>query len=94
MGEQVSFLIGEKMYRILTEDVNRDSIKAILARHVMGATLTYGSGMYKGEWEDSLAIYLVNVGLEIVETIAQEIKVANKQESILILHFHVDTLFI
>jgi hypothetical protein len=73
------------MYRILTEDVNRDGIFAILDRYVDGYTVTPSIGAWKGQRENSLAIDLVDVPLQTVENIARVIRWENRQESVLIL---------
>jgi hypothetical protein len=73
------------MYRILTDDVNRNGIFAILDRYVDGYTVTPSIGAWKGQRENSLAIDLVDVPRGTVENIARVIRWENQQESVLIL---------
>lgn len=82
------------MYRILTEDVNRDGIFAILDSLVDGYTVTPSIGAWKGQRENSLAIDLVDVPRGTVEAIAETIRAANRQESVLILEFPATATFI
>ena len=82
------------MYRILTEDVNRESIYAILDSHVDGYTVTPAIGAWKGQRENSLAIDLVNAPRTLVYRIAEIIRAENKQESVLVLQFFADPVFI
>ena len=82
------------MYRICTEDINRGAIQAILDSRVDGYSLFSGIGCWKGQRENSLAIDLIDVPREIVEKIAQVIKLENQQESVLILEVPVTATFI
>ena len=82
------------MFRILTEDKNRDGILGILGSHVDGYTVTSTQGSWKGQRENSLAIDLIDVPREIVEKIAQVIKLENQQESGLSLEVPVTATFI
>jgi predicted Zn-dependent protease len=82
------------MYRILTEDKNRESIFRILDSHVDGYTVTPAIGSWRGQREASLAIDLVNVEGFIVDDIASAIKATNEQESVLVLHFTAQSIFV
>ena len=82
------------MYRILTEDKNRESIFRILDSHVDGYTVTPVIGAWRGQREASLAIDLVDVDRFIVDDIAAKIKAENKQESVLVLHFTANSIFV
>ena len=82
------------MFRILTEDVNRESIYAILDSRVDGYTVSTGIGSWKGQRENSLAIDLVGYTAKTAHVIAAEIKAANKQESVLILEIPATATFI
>ena len=75
------------MYRILTEDKNREAILSILDAHVSGYTVTPVMGAWKGQREASLAIDLLGIQQFQVEFLAKEIKRRNAQESVLILNF-------
>jgi hypothetical protein len=82
------------MFRILTEDVNRESIYAILDSHVGGYTVTPSIGSWKGQRENSLAVDLVDVDRLTVARIAESIRLANRQESVLILDFPAKATFV
>ena len=75
------------LHRIYTEDKNREQIYAILDSVCEGYTVLAGTGAWKGQREASLCIELVDSDDTfgpIAELIAERIKAANKQESILI----------
>ena len=82
------------MYRILTEDKNRNTILAVLDSHVDGYTVTPVIGSWRGTREASLAIDLVGIGYGLAESIAAEIKARNAQESVLILDFTAQATFV
>jgi hypothetical protein len=82
------------MFRILTEDKNRESVYSILDSHVDGYTLSTGIGAWKGTRENSLAIDLIDVERGTVYQIAESIKQANAQESVLVLEIPVSATFI
>ena len=73
------------MYRILTEDKNRETIHEILKAHVKGYTITEGTGSWQGVEEKCLAIDLIGYTLFTAKAIAHEIKSRNEQESVLVL---------
>ena len=73
------------MYRICTEDKNREAIHAILDSHVEGYAVLPGVGSWKGQREKSLTIDLIGPSLETARQIAEEIKAANQQEAVLLL---------
>jgi len=82
------------MYRILTEDINRESIYGILDSHVDGYTVTPSIGSWRGQRERSLAIDLVDVPRDTVEKIAKVIRWENQQESVLIIELPSNHTFI
>ena len=82
------------MYRILTEDKNRESILSILDSHVEGYTVTPSIGSWRGVREASLAIDLLGVPKVTVESIAAEIKARNAQESVLVLDLTAQATFV
>jgi hypothetical protein len=82
------------MYRILTEDKNREAILSILDAHVEGYTVTPSIGSWRGVREASLAIDLLGVPKVTVESIAAEIKARNEQESVLVLSLTAQTTFV
>lgn len=82
------------MYRILTEDKNRESILAILDSHVDGYTVTPVLGAWRGQRENSLAIDIVGIQQFQAEFLAKEIKRKNAQESVLILNLTAQPMFV
>jgi hypothetical protein len=82
------------MYRICTEDVNRESIQRILDAHVDGYGLFSGVGCWKGQHENSVSIDLIGASWETVRAIAEAIKVANNQESVLVYEIPVTATFV
>lgn len=82
------------MYRILTEDVNREAIYSILDSYVDGYTVTPSVGSWRGVRENSLAIDLIGIDQTIAEQIALNIKDANKQESVLLLSIETEATFL
>lgn len=75
------------MYRILTEDVNRETIYSILDSYVDGYTVTPSVGSWRGVRENSPAIDLVGVNLPKATDIANAIRDANNQEAVMLLEF-------
>ena len=82
------------MYRILTEDKNRERIYRILNSYVTGFTVTEAIGSYKGMIEKSLAIDIAGYPGAVVERIAEAIKQWNQQESVLVLEIPTTEHFI
>jgi hypothetical protein len=82
------------MFRILTEDVNREAIFKILDARINGYTVTPALGVWKGQHENSLAIDVVGYTGKTVKVIAEEIKAVNKQESVLVLCIPSETRFV
>ena len=82
------------MYRILTEDKNRDGIFAILDAQVDGYTVTPAIGSWKGQRENSLAIDFIDTPEGTVVSIAEAIRRANGQESVLVILFQSHAVFI
>lgn len=80
--------VRQMLYRIFTEDGKqyRENVKQIVNRHFDGYTLLSGRGYWKGKGERSLVIEVV-CGKDkenAINSIANEIKVANLQEAVLI----------
>ena len=82
------------MYRILTEDVNREGIFKILDSRLDGYTVTPAIGSWRGVRESSLAIDLVGIDGVTVDAIVSAIKTTNEQESVLVLHFTAQSIFV
>lgn len=82
------------MYRIYTENVNPQAVRAILDSHVTGYTIIEAIGSWKGQLEDSLIIELVDVPASTVTAIARTIRAHNRQESVLVVVFPESHVFI
>jgi hypothetical protein len=82
------------VFRVCTEDKNRDGIQAILDSRVDGYSLFAGIGCWKGQRELSLSIDLIGPDRETVYQIAELIKTLNAQESVLVLEIPVSATFI
>ncbi len=82
------------MYRICTEDKNREQVHAILDEFVDGYALFPGVGSWKGQRELSLTIDLVYAERWVVYAIAQRIKDLNNQEAVLVLEIPETSTFV
>lgn len=71
-------------HRIMTEDINRENILAIADKHFDCYTWTAHNGRYKGKHEASLTIEVIGGSYADALRVAEEIKVANHQDSVLI----------
>lgn len=74
------------LYRIYTEDKNRETIAGIVGNYFPGFTLISATGYWNGKAEQSLIVEIVGErhhGLD-VRAIAHQIKAINKQEAVLI----------
>lgn len=74
------------MYRIFTEDVHRERIEELVSAHFDGFTLIPAIGFWKGARESSLIIEIETDDVVSVRELADSIKFANAQESVLIQH--------
>ena len=72
------------MYRIYTEDLNREQIEAILASSFDSFTVLPATGYWEGQRENSLVIELDTNDKSSVVASAGRIKQQNHQEAILI----------
>lgn len=82
------------MYRILTEDKNRELVYKILNDHVEGYTLTESIGIWKGVQEKSIALDFIGTDYATVRYVAEHIKTWNGQEAVLILTIATEHEFI
>jgi len=71
-------------YRIHTEDTNRPQIYALAGKRFEGFTVTYGTGFYKGESEHALTLEIITSDAASIYLLAEEIRQANGQESVLV----------
>lgn len=76
------------LYRIFTENINKPEIASITSKQFDGFTMLEGVGYWQGERENSLVVEIIAPDTrdnhERVNTIAREIKQANKQQAVLV----------
>lgn len=72
------------LYRLFTENVNKEWICQCISRHFPGFTLLEGIGYWEGQGERSLCIEIVTEDADKVRIISHAIKEHNKQDSILV----------
>jgi len=70
-------------HRLYTEDVNRQTITDILAKHLPAFTLLSGVGIWAGAAENSLIIEVIGGTFAAVAAVVVAIKEANKQDTVL-----------
>jgi len=82
-----------KLYRILTENVNRGDIEKIVDVAFDSYTIFEASGRWKGIPEPSLAIDIVasECDATLVRSTAYAIKLANAQQAVLVLTMEVES---
>lgn len=72
-------------YRVYTEDKNRDKIQAIITGYFDSFTIFTSFGIWKKEWENSLAIEIITTDESwVIEIICEKIKVLNSQDCCLV----------
>ena len=84
VGDCVRVVRKTATYRIHTEDVNRQKIYSLAGFRFDGFTATYGTGFYKGESEHTLVLEIITSDPASVYLLAEEIRLANGQESVLV----------
>jgi hypothetical protein len=72
------------MTRLYTEDKNREGIIRVLDSHFEGYTVIPTLGRWRGVNEQSLCIELIGADTARVLVAAEQIKVMNSQESVLV----------
>ena len=80
------------LYRIYTENKNREQVEAIVARRFSGFTISAATGYWQGQREDSLVIEVIppeslrypELAGNNIQGIAEDIQALNQQESVLI----------
>ena len=73
-----------KVYQILTEDVNKTGLLAILDHHFQAYNITATDGRWKGADEKSLIIEVTGTTSEKIEKVAEYIRHANRQDAVLV----------
>lgn len=82
------------MYRIYTEDVNRDAIQALADSFFDGYTLVPTIGVWSGTHEASLIVEIVSDARDSVHELATAIKDLNHQQAVLVTHVRQDEVFV
>lgn len=80
------------LYRISTENKNRNDIIKVVSRYFEGFTLIEGIGYWKGKQEKSLIIEIDTISADYhstrrIENICNDIKLLNGQEYVLLQKF-------
>lgn len=74
------------MFKLYTEDVNRERVIELAQDFLSGFTVTYGEGFWEGKREKTLIIE-TTVPVANVQELARAICVENDQESVLVERF-------
>lgn len=82
------------IYRIYTEDLNRDKVNAIVGKYFSGHTIIAAEGTWLQEPEKSLIVEIITDDRKKVFRIAAEIKRTNNQESVLVTSSNIEVDFI
>ncbi len=74
------------LYRICTEDKNRQGLETVVGMYYDGFTILSGRGYWKGTAENSLVIEIVAEEEDApkILALAENIKIKNGQESVLV----------
>ena len=75
------------MERIRVYTENTPTIRDLVAQYLEGATVYSGSGLWKGQWEQSLIVEVIaftESTQQAVNNLVQAIKTIGKQEAVLI----------
>ena len=83
-----------KLYRICTEDKNREAVEELLNAYFDGFALFESTGYWKGKKERALTVEIFNATLSNVQYIAETIKAMNAQEAVLVEELEVRGLFV
>jgi hypothetical protein len=75
----------ETVYRIYTEDADRDGVVAAVTAKFESFTMQPTSGYYRGKSEPSIVIEIVDAGAEEVEAVARTIRAINGQKTVLVM---------
>lgn len=73
-----------KLFRIWTEDKNREQVEQLVARYFDGFSIVAAVGYWKGTREASLCIEIVTDYPNGVRALARAIKSFNEQEAVLV----------
>jgi len=88
------------IYRIYTEDLNRDKVLALVGEHFVAYTVLTGTGAWEDKLEDSLVIEIIQDTeadqiLQAIDSsvflLAARIKNMNRQDSVLVTKQPIET---
>ena len=82
------------MFRIYTEDVNREEIERIVSARFEGFTEIPAIGFWQGQRENSLVIEISTSDVDAVKDIAESIRVFNHQTSVMVTESAEATTFV
>jgi hypothetical protein len=82
-----------RLYKIYTEDVNRETVEALVREKFDSFSVQFGTGYYKDEKEASLTIEILALATDIgtVRKLARSIKTENQQDAVLLVVSDVQT---
>ena len=73
------------LYRIYTENKNKNNIEKIVNKYYEGFTLVKSEGYWRLQKENSLIIEIVTTDSDkLINNLAKEIKAVNKQKAVLV----------
>jgi len=75
----------DTVYRIYTEDADRDAVIAAVSERFESFTLHPATGFFKGKSENAIVIEIVNAREEDVEAVARAIRAINAQKTVLMM---------
>lgn len=72
------------LYRVLTENKNKRDILALASGYFQGFTVLEGRGFWQGQQEKSLILEVETNDERSVKRLANDIKIFNSQEAVLV----------
>ena len=84
------------LYRIFTENKNKKKIETLLNKHFEGFTMYNATGYWKNQSEESLVIEIEgkqSINNKVLD-LCHKIKLANKQESVLLQVINNQSIFV
>ncbi|NDQ56585.1 MAG: hypothetical protein GZ088_05865 [Acidipila sp.] len=76
----------DKVYRIYTEDVDRNAVIRMVAKQFESFTVHETVGYYRGKAEDSIVIEIVDAKAAPVRALAKKIRLLTGQNSVLVIN--------
>ncbi len=75
----------DTVYRIYTEDSNREAVISVVSERFESFTLHETTGYFKGQTEKSIVIEIVEARVEDIEAVAHAIRAINGQKTVLVM---------